>query len=386
MNNSKHGGNNNNNNNNSSSSNNYTKTSSTPVPDIEKSILTSEQEEAVWEPHEVKPLIYGYLHKWGRNCQWQRRWFECDGQILAYYKNMKRNKLLATLDLSRVGVIVLSEDDDCTFTIQVSNRYYQLCAENSARAQDWVISLNRAKEARLSIGGMSLVHNRNTNEHTQPVVQLKTRRERLKGYSDLDMDPRFKQHIITNNHTDDSTNNNNNNNTTTNNNNIIHVNKQHHHQDIHHQIILPDLSTSNSADDVFQGKQLFLTGWSKQGRSTMQRISMRLSRWATRMTRLRCIVQENPVYHPDTYLMDPSDNNFSPDPPAKSQAGGPYPLRQSRSFDSSTNNSNNNNSIGNNSSNSNRPRGVSDVDEHMVKQLVDDDKEDLYDSATGTFS
>ena len=365
MNNSKHGSSNNNNSSNNTS-NNYDKTtSSTPVPDKEKSILTSEQEEALWEPHEVKPLIYGYLHKWGRNCQWQRRWFECDGQILAYYKNMKRNKLLATLDLSRVGVIVLSEEDDCSFTIQVSNRYYQLCAENSARAQDWVISLNRAKEARLSIGGMSLVHNRNTNEHTQPVVQLKTRRQRTKGYSDLDMDPRFKQHIITN--TDDINNN--------------------HHQDNHHAIILPDLSTSNSADDMFQGKQLFLTGWSKQGRSTMQRISMRLSRWATRMTRLRCIVQESPVYHTDNYLMDPSDNNFSPDPPTKSQAGGgPYPLRQNRSFDSSTNNSNNNNSIGNNSSNSTRPRGVSDVDEHMVKQLVVDDKEDLYDSATGTFS
>ena len=47
-------------------------------------------------------LIFGYLHKLGRNGHWQRRFFESDGSSLTYYKSGKRNKVLATLDLCKV--------------------------------------------------------------------------------------------------------------------------------------------------------------------------------------------------------------------------------------------------------------------------------------------
>ena len=47
-------------------------------------------------------LIFGYLHKLGRNGHWQRRFFESDGSSLTYYKSGKMNKVLATLDLCKV--------------------------------------------------------------------------------------------------------------------------------------------------------------------------------------------------------------------------------------------------------------------------------------------
>jgi hypothetical protein len=51
-------------------------------------------------------LICGALQKLGRNGKWQMRWFETDGECLSYYKSIKRNKLLATLDLAKVRVRV----------------------------------------------------------------------------------------------------------------------------------------------------------------------------------------------------------------------------------------------------------------------------------------
>jgi PH domain len=51
-------------------------------------------------------LISGYLQKLGRNGKWQTRWFETDGECLSYYKNQKRSKLLATLELQKVGSIL----------------------------------------------------------------------------------------------------------------------------------------------------------------------------------------------------------------------------------------------------------------------------------------
>lgn len=62
---------------------------------------------------QVRPLIYGYLHKLGRNGKWQRRYFETDGESLAYYKSDKRIKVLASLDLCKVktkmGIVKLYE-------------------------------------------------------------------------------------------------------------------------------------------------------------------------------------------------------------------------------------------------------------------------------------
>ena len=72
-----------------------------------KSKNKSNQQSIISEPFldddELKPLIYGYLHKLGRNGHWQKRFFETNGERLTYYKSVKRNKVLATLDLCKVS-------------------------------------------------------------------------------------------------------------------------------------------------------------------------------------------------------------------------------------------------------------------------------------------
>ena len=126
-------------------------------------------EEGMWADHEVKPLVYGYLHKLGRNGQWQKRFFETDGECLTYYKTRKRTKLLASLDLLKVGDIRCDEEDPegRVFAIQVSDRPYYLRAETKAACKDWVINLNRVREARLEIGGIQLVQPHFSHEYNE---------------------------------------------------------------------------------------------------------------------------------------------------------------------------------------------------------------------------
>lgn len=59
-----------------------------------------------------------------------------------------------------MGEIAIDKTDpeECTFTIQVSNRPYYLRAEDKARCNDWVIILNRAREARHGWGNIQLVN------------------------------------------------------------------------------------------------------------------------------------------------------------------------------------------------------------------------------------
>ncbi|CAJ1954322.1 unnamed protein product [Cylindrotheca closterium] len=105
-------------------------------------------------------IIFGYLQKQGRNGKWQTRWFESDGECLAYYKSSKRVKLLATLDLAKVGYILVNNQDPtgCTFTINIKNRPYFLRSDSKVSCNDWVITLNRIKEARLRQGNVKLVN------------------------------------------------------------------------------------------------------------------------------------------------------------------------------------------------------------------------------------
>lgn len=114
-------------------------------------------------------LICGYLQKLGRNGKWQTRWFETDGECLSYYKNEKRTTLLATLDLEKVGSIVIDSEDTegVSFHIQVLGRLYHLKANSKASCKDWVITLNRVKEARMQQGNVKLV-----NLSFQPPVDL----------------------------------------------------------------------------------------------------------------------------------------------------------------------------------------------------------------------
>jgi len=104
-------------------------------------------------------LICGYLQKLGRNGKWQTRWFEVDGECLTYYKSDKRIKLLATLDLEKVGAITVDPEDSAgvSFTIQVMGRLYHLRTDSKSSCKDWVITLNRVKEAKMQQGNVKLV-------------------------------------------------------------------------------------------------------------------------------------------------------------------------------------------------------------------------------------
>lgn len=64
-----------------------------------------EEEDNIYGDSEFKPLIYSYLLKLGRNDKWQRRFFECDGASLTYFKTERRLKKLATLDLAKVRIL-----------------------------------------------------------------------------------------------------------------------------------------------------------------------------------------------------------------------------------------------------------------------------------------
>mmetsp|Transcript_26183 Transcript_26183/g.40136 ORF Transcript_26183/g.40136 Transcript_26183/m.40136 type:complete len:548 (+) Transcript_26183:267-1910(+) len=146
---------------------------------------------------QAKPLVYGYLYKLGRNGVWQKRFFETDGVNLTYYKNNKRTKILATLDLCKVGDICIDDSDmkESTFTIQVADRPYYLRADDSSTCKDWVINLNRIREARVHLGGVQLVpsqywsdeRNRSDSGDFGPRVLVSANRERTHRASYADV-------------------------------------------------------------------------------------------------------------------------------------------------------------------------------------------------------
>jgi len=105
------------------------------------------------------PLLCGYLSKKNKNASWQRRYFETYGDYLTYYHNKKRKKVLAMLDLCKVGNIAQDPSDDTstTFFIEIAKRPYYLRADSEAICKDWVINLNRLREARVELGRMKLV-------------------------------------------------------------------------------------------------------------------------------------------------------------------------------------------------------------------------------------
>eukprot|EP00538_Stauroneis_constricta_P011151 CAMPEP_0119570590 /NCGR_PEP_ID=MMETSP1352-20130426/43690_1 /TAXON_ID=265584 /ORGANISM="Stauroneis constricta, Strain CCMP1120" /LENGTH=665 /DNA_ID=CAMNT_0007620259 /DNA_START=737 /DNA_END=2735 /DNA_ORIENTATION=+ len=148
-------------------------------------------------------LICGFLQKLGRNGKWQTRWFETDGECLSYYKSSHRTKLLATLDLAKVGSIVIDHEDptSCAFVINISERPYRLRADGKVTCTDWVITLNRVKEARMQEGNVKLfLPNKQRKQQRQqqhqppdllsdnvtPRVVVVANRERTRAIDDID--------------------------------------------------------------------------------------------------------------------------------------------------------------------------------------------------------
>jgi PH domain len=138
-------------------------------------------------------LICGYLQKLGRNGKWQARWFETDGECLTYYKSSKRVKLLATLDLAKVGSIVINTDDrsGTSFSISISDRPYRLRADSVGSCKDWVITLNRVKEARMHEGNVKLAkpthHPPDLLDTYTPKVVVVANRQRTRAIDDDDI-------------------------------------------------------------------------------------------------------------------------------------------------------------------------------------------------------
>lgn len=277
----------------------------------------------------MKPIIFGYLHKLGRNNRWQKRWFESDGTALKYFKSKKKDKCLATLDLLRVGTIAMDRTDSagCTFTIEVAGRHYYLCADTKERAMDWVITLNRVREARAQIGGLKLIKpefigqgnkprkqrrgSDSDDENVAPRVVMNTSRPRTKGLGKEDFSDMEKS-----------------------------IDGEDRGHDV--QLMMSNTTMSPSAGTGSLGssspRQSFLHSqlkflphsmqnqvsvrWTKQ-RSSVQNWVRRLSRWAKRMTMVRCVIKDDVVHfnhfqHHGLYTHEDEesiyDNNASEQP------------------------------------------------------------------------
>lgn len=164
-----------------------------PINNIVISSSDVEEEDSIYgDAKGFRPIIYSYLLKLGRNEKWQRRFFECDGASLTYFKTERRMKKLATLDLAKVGSIAVSTEDSsgCTFHIQVADRPYSLKAESSSSCVDWVITLNRTKEARLQVGRVKLVSPQYAQDAVDskdaPRVLLQANRPRTRHFQDAE--------------------------------------------------------------------------------------------------------------------------------------------------------------------------------------------------------
>jgi hypothetical protein len=94
------------------------------------------------EPQLTRPQ--GYLLKKSTAGEWQRRYFETNGQFLTYYKSNKKAKLLAALSLPQVGEIKLVGDvndtkgDGAIFQLDLKDRQYVLRAPSLEEANTWV--------------------------------------------------------------------------------------------------------------------------------------------------------------------------------------------------------------------------------------------------------
>lgn len=234
-------------------------------------------------------LIYGHLQKLGRNGKWQTRWFETDGECLSYYKTKQRSKLLATLDLTKVGCIVINDEDpeECTFTIQVLGRPYHLRAESKNSCEDWVIQLNRVKEARLEQGNVKLIAptlkqppdllNGNVCKYT-PVVAV-ANRQRTRAVDDINMET-WEVVLRENQIAEENT---------------------------------IDYPTDASTASI---SQVVLAQWQKR-RTNVSRLASKLARWARSLKNLKCTNIDN-IVSLDQHVHPPGhDDKHSTKPTTK---------------------------------------------------------------------
>lgn len=98
--------------------------------------------------------LNGYLYKKSSSGEWQKRYFETNGNYLTYYKTQKMTKLLAALSIPQVGAIKLVEEitDDkgygYIFQIDLKDRQYLLRASSREEAEKWVDGLIVIRDGR----------------------------------------------------------------------------------------------------------------------------------------------------------------------------------------------------------------------------------------------
>ncbi len=81
---------------------------------------------------------------------------------------------MASLDLAKVGSIVVNNEDEngCCFTIHIAERPYHLRADSKTAMKDWVITLNRVKEARMQEGNVKLFMPKDFQKNQPPIDLL----------------------------------------------------------------------------------------------------------------------------------------------------------------------------------------------------------------------
>jgi hypothetical protein len=139
-------------------------------------------------------------------------WGSCFSRLLhSFFRIQKEPHIIvrfASSCHSQVGEIAIdkTDPDECTFTIQVKNRPYYLRAENKARCNDWVIILNRAREARMNVGNIQFVKTKSrdgvdgplmsagsanrdqsdSDEYAQPCIVISALRPRTRAVRDFE--------------------------------------------------------------------------------------------------------------------------------------------------------------------------------------------------------
>jgi hypothetical protein len=207
-----------------------------------------------------------------------------------------------------------------TFTIEVAGRIYYLCADSKESACDWVITLNRVKEARMQVGGLKLIHPHLDNngkssmeqEYSNSVsgaagtgggevegggggsddygarVVMVATRQRTKGLGKGDFDDDLKEmmdHSVENDDTVGTTN------------FACTMSPVSGTSETHSTAITRPTGYSTVASP----KTTTFNRWTKK-RSPFQNITRRISRWAKRLTKIRCIVKDDVVFMPQQNL------------------------------------------------------------------------------------
>lgn len=131
----------------------------------------------------------GYLFKKSSAGDWQKRYFETNGNYLTYYKSSKMTKLLAALAVPQVGAIkMIGESDDekggigYIFQIELKDRQYLLRAQSEDEAKRWVDFLVNIRDGASASGKVSNPMNAYNTDNKNYVESAK--------YPDIALEPR----------------------------------------------------------------------------------------------------------------------------------------------------------------------------------------------------